>query len=550
MRILVVDDNAENRYLLEVVFRAHGHEVVSAANGLEALEKLEQEDHIELIVSDILMPKMDGYRLCRACRQQASLKNIPFVFITAAYTDEKDERFALTLGADRFVRRPIEPDALMAIIDGVIAEYRTAGARPPAVPAKEETRYLAEYGERVQSQLEQKVRELESEIAKRQRVERALRTLSACNEALVRATDESQLLQEMCRLIVEVGGFRLAWVGFAEHDAAKSVRPVAQCGDESGYLQTAGITWADTERGRGPTGTAIRTGAPQVNQDVAHDERMAPWRAEALERGYASSVALPLANAAGVFGALMIYAQEPDAFNADEVALLTELASDLAYGVIALRTRAERDRAVAERAEYLDKIRRNFEETIEALAALVETRDPYTAGHEKRVAALATAVGKELGLPDDQIDGLHVAGSIIDVGKVGVPTEILTRPGALVDVEFDLVKVHAQAGYDILRAIDFPWPVATMVLQHHERLDGSGYPQGLKGDEILLGAKILAIADVVESMASHRPHRAALGVDAALDEITAHRGTLYDPPAVDACVRLFKEKAFTFPGWA
>lgn len=140
-----------------------------------------------------------------------------------------------------------------------------------------------------------------------------------------------------------------------------------------------------------------------------------------------------------------------------------------------------------------------------------------------------------------------MAGSIHDVGKVGIPTEILTKPGKLGPVEAALVKVHVQAGHDILRGIDFPWPIAETVLQHHERLDGSGYPNGLKGDAILMEAKVLAVADVVESIASYRPYRPAMGVEAALKEIIEHRGTLYDPSAVDACVTLFREKGFTLP---
>lgn len=539
MKVLVVDDNAENRYFFEVLLKAQGHDVVSAIDGVDGLERLRQ-GRFDLIISDILMPRMDGYRFCRECKQAADLRHIPFIFVTAAYTDEKDEQFGLSLGADRFVRRPIDPDAFLRIVDGLIEQYRKQGAAAAPIPTAE-VAYLAEYGQRVESQLQRKVQELEREIVRREHVERALRTLSSCNQAMIRAVDEGGLLYAICRILVDVGGYRSAWVGLAEHDEAKTVRPVARSGDDTGYIDAARISWADTERGRGPTGTAIRTGVLQINQDFAHKARVGPWRDEALKHGFASSIALPLKDETGVFGALNIYSGEPDAFNPDEVALLTELADDLAYGVTALRTRAER-------RHYLDKIKRNLEDTIQAIAAVVEMRDPYTAGHEKRVAALATAIGRELGWPETRTDGLHVAGSIHDVGKVGIPTEILTKPGALGAAEADLVKVHAQAGYDILRGIDFPWPIAATVLQHHERLDGSGYPHGLKGDEILPEAKILAVADVVESIASHRPYRAAMGLDAALQEIVDHRGTLYDPSVVDACVALFKEKGFALPG--
>jgi len=172
-------------------------------------------------------------------------------------------------------------------------------------------------------------------------------------------------------------------------------------------------------------------------------------------------------------------------------------------------------------------------------------RDPYTAGHQRRVAELASAIAKEMRLPKEKIEGIHMAGLIHDIGKIAVPAEILSKPSKLSKMEMDLIKAHSQVGYELLKEIDFPWPVANIVLQHHERLDGVGYPQGLKGDEILLEARILAVADVVEAMASHRPYRPALGLDAALDEIKQGKGKLYEPAAVDACLVLF-EKGFTF----
>ena len=173
-------------------------------------------------------------------------------------------------------------------------------------------------------------------------------------------------------------------------------------------------------------------------------------------------------------------------------------------------------------------------------------RDPYTAGHQRRVAELAVAIAGDLGLPKEQIHGIHLAAGIHDLGKIRVPAEILSKPGKLTDIEYHLIKAHAQAGYDIVKDIEFPWPIAAMVWQHHERLDGSGYPQGLKGDQILLGSRIMAVADVLEAMASHRPYRAALGPDVALKEIERGRGAAYDPTVVDACVKLFREGRFAF----
>ena len=168
----------------------------------------------------------------------------------------------------------------------------------------------------------------------------------------------------------------------------------------------------------------------------------------------------------------------------------------------------------------------------------------YTAGHQIRVARIAEAIAREMDLTDEQVRITRIAGTIHDIGKIYVPADILSRPGRLSDLEFEIIKTHSQYGHDILKTIDFPWPIARIVLEHHEKLDGSGYPNRLKGDEILLYTRILTVADVVEAMASHRPYRATLGIDQALQEISNNRGKLYDPDVVDACVRLFMQKGF------
>ncbi len=185
--------------------------------------------------------------------------------------------------------------------------------------------------------------------------------------------------------------------------------------------------------------------------------------------------------------------------------------------------------------------------TVEVVMHLGEMRDPYTAGHQKRVAEIAVAISAELGFDAERQQGMRVAGYLHDVGKINIPAEILSKPGKLTDIEYSLVKGHAQAGYDVLAHVDFPWPIAQVAFQHHERLDGTGYPRGLKGEEIIIEARILAVADVVEAMASHRPYRAGLGIDKALDEIKRGSGIAYDVTVVDACHKLFNEKGYQLP---
>jgi len=187
-----------------------------------------------------------------------------------------------------------------------------------------------------------------------------------------------------------------------------------------------------------------------------------------------------------------------------------------------------------------------MESTISAMAMIVEMRDPYTAGHQRRVTQLACAIAKEIGLSVDQITGLRLAGLIHDIGKVRVPAEILTNPDGLSEAEFTMIKMHPTLGYDILKTMDLPWPVANIVHQHHERMDGSGYPSGLLAKDIIIEARILAVADVVEAISSHRPYRPARGIDVALGEIWRNRGTRYDATIVDACLKLFREQGFKF----
>jgi len=202
------------------------------------------------------------------------------------------------------------------------------------------------------------------------------------------------------------------------------------------------------------------------------------------------------------------------------------------------------DEDITDRKEIDERMRKSLVATIQAIAVIVETRDPYTAGHQRRVADLARAIATELKLSANRIDGIRMASSIHDLGKISVPAEILSNPKKLSVLEFSLIKIHAQSGYDILKDIEFPWPVARMIREHHERMDGTGYPQGLIGEEILLESRILAVADVVEAMASHRPYRPAIGLDAALAEMENNKGMLYDVDVVDACLRLFREKGY------
>jgi len=206
-----------------------------------------------------------------------------------------------------------------------------------------------------------------------------------------------------------------------------------------------------------------------------------------------------------------------------------------------------RKRAEKEFRRILERLRNAVGVTIQVMVSAVEARDPYTAGHQLRTADLARAIGTGMGLSQDKVDGIRMAGSIHDIGKLSIPAEILSKPTQLSKLEFSLIKEHPRKGYEMLKDVESPWPLAQIVLQHHERMDGSGYPQNLKGDAILVEARIMAVADVVESTASNRPSRPALGLNAALEEIKRNSGILYDGSVVDACLHLFRKKGYQFP---
>ncbi len=201
---------------------------------------------------------------------------------------------------------------------------------------------------------------------------------------------------------------------------------------------------------------------------------------------------------------------------------------------------------ITELRTYQSRLQKTIDGAIETIARISEIRDPYTAGHQVRVTQLAIGIARELELPEEKIESIRIASLVHDIGKIGIPSEILTKPGKLSDLEYSLIKNHPRIGYDILKDIDFGYPIAKIVLQHHERLDSSGYPESLKSEDILTEAKIIAVADVVEAMSSYRPYRESLGIDAALDEIVKHQGILYDSQVVDICVKLFREKEFKF----
>jgi putative two-component system response regulator len=357
-RILVVDDQSEARYLLAAMLDTAGHEVAEATNGEEGLAAARRE-RPALVISDVMMPVMDGFEFCNQVRRDPMLRDLGFVFYSANYTRADERGFAMSLGANAYLEKPNDLKCLLETVASVLQ------GRPTPTDSLSSDEFWPQHRFIVLRKLEQKVAELERSNAE-------------------------------------------------------------------------------------------------------------------LQAGKA-------------------------------------------------------------------QLRKAMSATVVAIDRIVEYRDPYTAGHQYRVGDLASAIGRELGLDAHRVEGLQIGGYLHDVGKIFAPAEILTRPGRLNEMENAIVRAHSRVGYDILQGLDFPWPVADIALQHHERLDGTGYPSGLRGDEILLEARIVAVADVVEAMANHRPYRPALGIEPALAEIFAGSGSRYDQAVAQACARLFRETDYRLP---
>ncbi|MBF0470976.1 MAG: PAS domain S-box protein [Gammaproteobacteria bacterium] len=376
---------------------------------------------------------------------------------------------------------------------------------------------------------------------------RARRVLSAGNQLLVHTQEESELLQQLCELIAREEAYPLAWVGLVT-EGAERIRIAGSAGvltaeDVEGIRSTWGEREGEEEENI--AAVVIRTGKLQLTHN-SQEVRCRICRQLARRYHYHSTISFPLILNGGVLGALTIAAVESNAFTKEEVELLQQLADDLAYGIITLRSEGARQKAESAEHEILLKLESSTHKTVQAIASAVEVRDPYTAGHQQRVSRLAVAIAGALGLDEHRIMGIHLGATIHDIGKIYVPAEILNRPGRLSRAEFEIIKSHPTVGYDIIKNIDFPWPIASMVHMHHERLDGSGYPQGVGGEDLPLEARILAVADVVEAIDSHRPYRPTLGIAFAKEEIAKYRGSWFDPEVVDCCLELIEKK---WPLW-
>ena len=372
----------------------------------------------------------------------------------------------------------------------------------------------------------------------------ALSAYALVSLALNRAhSSESLLLEAICEAITRESIYVLAWVGIAEEGPEKKIRIAASAGKANGYLDGLDLSWSEDQMwSKSPTSICIRTNILQITDDTQTSPSFALWRERARQFVIRSSVSIPLRVEDGWHGALMVYAATPHAFEAPAIEVLQHLAEQIVRAVHALDQGFALQAGKIDLANLQKKLTEALSAMVAPMVAAMEMRDPYTAGHESRVADIAIAIGTEMGWPEDRLHGLYVAAQVHDIGKISIPAEILTKPTTLTAGELGLIHEHPETGYIILKDIPFAWPIAEIVRQHHERLDGSGYPRGLKEDMILPEAKVLAVADYVEAMGSHRPYRPAAKLTIVLKQIEKEAGSKLDAEAVRICAALFREK--------
>jgi len=367
-----------------------------------------------------------------------------------------------------------------------------------------------------------------------------LRAIRNINQLIFEENDRGRLIKGVCNSLTETSGYYHSWIVLLDEEGKIDTHAEAGLGKDFLPMLKRLKKGELTAFGR----LALKQEDVVIIKDPASACPECPLIQICSDRE--SVMTVRLGREGKIYGVMSVSIPAHFVTDKEEQALFMEAAGDIALGLYSIEIREKMNKQTHDLRQSYQRTKRAMDATIETISKIVEAKDPYTTGHQQRVSQLAVAIAKELNFSKDKVEGIRIASLIHDIGKIGLPTEILSKPIKLSDVEFNLIKEHPQIGYNILKSIDFSYPVAQITLQHHEKLNGSGYPQGLKGDKILLEARILGVADVVEAMSSHRPYRPALGIEKALEEILQNKGILYDPKVVDVCLKLFKEKGFKF----
>ena len=385
------------------------------------------------------------------------------------------------------------------------------------------------------------ITEVKEQQNKLKKVSELQKAMNSVRKLLLEANDENTLYQKICDTLTQVSFIKFAGVLLVQDENSSLNIATFSAPDEyRDYIAKNVKLLLNPPVGNGTIHTALETLKPVIVNNTMEDERVSYYREYFSKLNIKSSITLPLKLEGNILGVLTLYSDQEGTFSREKVLMLKNLSTDIYIGINTIRLKKNL-------MKNNKKLEKAINDILIVLSKIVDSRDPYTAGHQRRVAQLSVAIAKKLGLPKDEVKLVELGALVHDIGKIYIPIGILVKPGKLTENELNIIKEHPQTGYNLLKDLISPFnTLAKIALQHHERLDGSGYPQGLKDDEILFEAKIVAVADVVEAMSSHRPYRPALGVDKALEEISRGKGKLYNPEVVDACIKVLKEDGFKF----
>jgi response regulator RpfG family c-di-GMP phosphodiesterase len=514
LRVLMVEDSEDDALLTIHVLRKGGYDpVYERVETAEAMRKALEKGSWDVIICDYQMPKFNGFTAI-ALLKETNI-DIPLIIVSGAIGEETAVE-CMRSGANDYVMK----NNLSRLTPAVERELK-----------EEESRVQRKQAEEALRKSRDSVEQLAEERARIAEIGRIVGSTLDINQVYERVATEARKLIPYDRLLVnrkitQDGEFIVDYIAGVDN-------PRRRIGDLYPSRGSA-------------TGVAMgmRTGILIQPDDAEEIKDLYPNLYETFKTGLRSTMSVPLIAKDEVIGTMNFRSKKLKAYTEKDLQLAESIGMQIAGAIANAQLFADLQQMEKKLQGTLDSLRRAVGTTMQVMVSAVETRDPYTSGHQTRSANLARAIAMEMELPQDRIDGIRMAGSIHDIGKLSIPAEILSKPTKLSEIELSLIKEHANKGYEILKNVESAWPLAEIVYQHHERMDGSGYPRNLKGEEILLEARILTVADVVEAMASHRPYRPGLGIDAALNEIEKNKGLFYDNAVADACLRLFREKGF------
>ncbi len=504
IQVLIVEDSKVDTELITLVLKKGGYNVNWKRVETEgAMVKALEKGKWNLIISDYSMPRFSGLGALKLAQEKAP--DLPFILVSGV------------IGED------------------VAAEAMKKGAHDYITKGKMERLVPAVQRELEEAAMRRKKKEAEERI---KHLNKVLNSVRYITQLIAREKDKSALMKKVCKNFVKTNEYAAAWIALLNDDT--SIAKIEKAGSGINFLEH--LKDAEGNSKLNCVKKAVTTSEIQTFTELKEICQKCSFR-ESCPGGITIS---PMIYENKIYGTMAI--SHPDGFvpNAEEKNLLKEVSDDLGLAFHGIELEEESSKNKKKLKESLEKVQKFLDGTVKALSSVVEKRDPYTAGHQKRVAELAVALGRELGLNEERLEVLRMASLLHDIGKIHIRAGILNKLSKLDKLEMSLIKTHPKEGYEILKSVDFPGPVAEIVLQHHERLDGSGYPEGLTAEGIRLEAKILAVADVFEAFTSNRPYRPPYSFEDTLKSLAEDSEILYDKEVVEKCIKLFKEKSFSF----